>query len=513
MARSYLFIDNNNYEIYFKNDLFKADAIALDIYQAVEIFKCFNKYEEIFNKLVSLNIEVYLKLDTYNLKQTYEALNKIDANYFTGWIIPNANLRLLNKLSLKVRDYELKNKLPFGVLNFIALIDSPSGVVNAKKIAKYSRVKAISLDYDGYRDNLGLKRIPYNYQTSYLKEKVILASQIAFKEVIDGFSTAGITKEEDILLGKHLGFDSRATNSIDEIDTINRIYTPTIEEINESSMILTSYFNKDKNVEKGLVINNRRVSHNLLIKSKRIIDRATRLKIYDNELNINLKVKAKKVKKVKKTQPKIKKFYTVGEEIGNAVSHGVGIIFSIVMLILFIIKGHQIDQLHLVAYSVFAMSAILLYTMSTLYHSLFLGTKAKQIFQRFDHMTIYFLISGTYTPFTLLVIGGKLGLILFYVLWIGSTIGLLLNLFWFGRFRALHMILYVVLGWIAIFFLPQIAANLPTNGLIFLIAGGVMYTLGIIFYGLKLFKFTHMVWHFFVLAGTVLHFLSIYLYT
>lgn len=513
MARSYLFVNKNDYNIFYNNNILKADAIVIDVFQAVEIFKEFTKYEKLFDKFINLNIELYLRLDTTNLKNSYNALKKINPKYFIGWVIPNASLRLMNKLSLKVRDYEQSNQLPYGLLNFIALIDSPNGVVNAKKIAKYSRVKALYLDYDTYCDNLGLQRIDYTYRTSYLREKIILASQIAFKEVIDGFSTSKEVEQQDIILGKNLGFDSRSTDNLSEIEIVNEIYTPTSKEITEAFLILDTYIKSSKKERKNLVVNDRRISPNLLLKSKKIIEEAKRLNLEMICPDINLQVKGRKVKEVIKREPTFKKFYTVGEEIGNSVSHGAGVVFAIVMLILLIIKGSKIDALHLSAYIVFGITAIILYTMSTLYHSLFLGTRAKQIFQRFDHMTIYLLISGTYTPFTLLVIGGELGKVLFYVLWIGATIGLLLNLFWFGRFRALHMILYVVLGWVAIFFMPQIIANLPLNGLILLIAGGVMYTLGIIFYGLKLFKFTHMVWHFFVLAGTILHFFSIFLYT
>ncbi len=127
-------------------------------------------------------------------------------------------------------------------------------------------------------------------------------------------------------------------------------------------------------------------------------------------------------------------------------------------------------------------------------------------------MTIYLLIAGTYTPFSLLAIGGTLGNIICIFLWVGSAFGILLNIFAFGRFRLFHMILYVLLGWIAIFFLPQIIANLGTTGVWFLILGGIMYTVGIFFYSLNLFKFTHMVWHIFTIFGSIFHFFAIFFF-
>jgi hemolysin III len=127
-------------------------------------------------------------------------------------------------------------------------------------------------------------------------------------------------------------------------------------------------------------------------------------------------------------------------------------------------------------------------------------------------MTIYLLIAGSYTPFTLIAIGGTLGLTLCLILWISALIGLLMNVFWFGKFKIFHLMLYIGLGWIAIFYIKPIIASIGLYGTILLFAGGIAYTIGIIFYVLKLFKFTHMIWHLFVILGTILHFLSIYFY-
>src|SRR5690606_32340779 len=114
------------------------------------------------------------------------------------------------------------------------------------------------------------------------------------------------------------------------------------------------------------------------------------------------------------------------------------------------------EKYALMSYIIFATSAIILYLMSTLYHSMAMGTKAKQVFKKLDHITIYLLIAGTYTPFSLLGIGGNIGLYIFIGLWVAALLGIFLNIFAFGKYRLFHMILYLAMGWVAIFFLPQI---------------------------------------------------------
>lgn len=204
-----------------------------------------------------------------------------------------------------------------------------------------------------------------------------------------------------------------------------------------------------------------------------------------------------------------KRKYTLGEEIFNSTSHGVGILLSLSALILMLFFSTSI--LEIVSSVMFGSTLILLYTSSTLYHAI-TNEKAKKIFQILDHCTIYLLIAGSYTPYALLTIGGTSGWLIFVIIWISALIGILLNAINLNKFRILSIILYVAMGWAIAFYLPQLLEKLDFGGLVLLIAGGLAYTIGIVFYVIKKIKYFHSIWHLFVLGASICHILSVLIY-
>ena len=206
-------------------------------------------------------------------------------------------------------------------------------------------------------------------------------------------------------------------------------------------------------------------------------------------------------------------FYTKGEEIFNAVSHiaggGLGLIFWIVLAVF-----SYPDPAALVAVSLFGFGAVTLYTMSALYHFLPDG-KAKGVFRIFDHCTIFLLIAGTYSPFCLIALGGTTaGWIVFGLQWGCAAVGITMNPVAMNNkiVKAVSMVLYVVTGWMALAVFPQLFAAVPAASLWLLLAGGIAYTVGIVFFALgKKLRWFHPVWHLFDIAGTALQFVSILL--
>ena len=204
--------------------------------------------------------------------------------------------------------------------------------------------------------------------------------------------------------------------------------------------------------------------------------------------------------------------YTLGGEIANAVTHGVGTLLSIAALVLLVVFGVKYGTtIHVVAGSIYGSSMILLYLNSTLYHSLKTG-KAKDIFKIFDHIAIYFLIAGTYTPFALVILKGWLGWTLFGLVWGLTIIGIFFKIFFIKKFVILSTLLYIVMGWLIVFVAKPILNVFDMRGFILLALGGVSYTVGTIFYVWRGKKYNHMIWHLFVLAGTILQFFSVLLY-
>ena len=206
-------------------------------------------------------------------------------------------------------------------------------------------------------------------------------------------------------------------------------------------------------------------------------------------------------------------FYTKGEEVFNAVSHivggGLGLVFWAVLAFL-----AYPDGMALAGVSLFGFGALTLYTMSALYHFLPDG-RAKGVFHIFDHCTIFLLIAGTYSPFCLIALGGTVeGWMVFGLQWGLAAVGIAMNAVAMNNklVKGVSMALYVVLGWMALAVFPQLAAALPALALWLLLAGGIAYTVGIVFFALgKKMRWFHPVWHLFDIAGTALQFASILL--
>lgn len=206
-----------------------------------------------------------------------------------------------------------------------------------------------------------------------------------------------------------------------------------------------------------------------------------------------------------------KRKYTLGEEIFNSVSHGVGAGLSIAGTIVLIVSAViHTNVWGIVGSCIYGATLIILYTMSTLYHSL-TNNKAKSFFRIMDHNTIFLLIAGTYTPITLYFLNGTTGWILFSVVWAAAVFGIIINSINLEKARIPSIFCYVAMGWVIIFAIKPLIAAMPTVSLIFLITGGVLYTLGIIFYAVKKIKYFHSVWHLFTVAGSIFHYFSILL--
>ena len=206
------------------------------------------------------------------------------------------------------------------------------------------------------------------------------------------------------------------------------------------------------------------------------------------------------------------KGYSVGEEIANSVTHGVGALLSVVALTMLVVFGALSgDPWKLAAGIVYGLSLVLEYTASTLYHAM-PQPKVKHVFKILDHAGIYLLIAGSYTPFMLVTIRDDGGWWMFALIWGLAIIGITVEAAWAYRPKWLSVVVYVAMGWLCVLAIGPMIENLDPAGLWLLIAGGLMYTLGTIFYILKKVPYMHMVWHLFVLAGSVCHFLAIMLF-
>ncbi|MFY9151523.1 MAG: hemolysin III family protein [Prolixibacteraceae bacterium] len=201
---------------------------------------------------------------------------------------------------------------------------------------------------------------------------------------------------------------------------------------------------------------------------------------------------------------------STGEEILNSITHGIGALLSIVaLIILIIIAGRHGDIWHLVSFSIYGSTLILLYLSSTLYHS-FTNPRVKNLFARFDHISIFLLIAGTYTPILLTSIRGVWGWSLFGVIWGLAIVGAVIRAIYLHRFRKLMVAVYLLMGWMFVLAGKQIYLHLPSISLSFLLWGGIAYSVGVIFYMWRKLPYSHGIWHLFVLAGSMLHFFAIY---
>ncbi len=202
--------------------------------------------------------------------------------------------------------------------------------------------------------------------------------------------------------------------------------------------------------------------------------------------------------------------YSVLEEIFNASTHGVGVLLGVVGLILLTMKAlNMADGAILAAALIYGISIILLFAASTLYHAI-QHTPTKRVLRTVDHCAIYLLIAGTYTPFTLMVIGNPMGAIIMALVWGLAVAGIIFKIFFVGRFHTISLITYLGMGWLGLLAAFEIANNLPPTGIALLVGGGLAYSIGTIFFKVKAIPFNHAIWHLFVLAGCILHFLAVY---
>lgn len=209
----------------------------------------------------------------------------------------------------------------------------------------------------------------------------------------------------------------------------------------------------------------------------------------------------------------LKRDQSFGEEVANSISHGMGLIAAVVGTPFLIVSAvNYADAGFVVGVSVFAATMILLYLASTLYHAAPVGP-AKRIFRVIDHSAVYFLIAGTYTPFMLGVLRGAWGWSILGAVWGLAIIGILLKAFGKAKHPAISTTLYVALGWLVVIAIDPLVDRMATNGLILLVLGGVLYTFGVIFYAFdSRIRYGHLIWHLFVLSGTVSHFFAILWY-
>ena len=204
--------------------------------------------------------------------------------------------------------------------------------------------------------------------------------------------------------------------------------------------------------------------------------------------------------------------YTLGEEIANSISHGVGALLAIAAIPILVVKAvSHGGGILLFAALVYTLTMLLEYTMSTLYHALAVD-KAKRVFKVLDHSCIYLFIAGSYTPFCLISLADSNGIVLCAFVWVLAVIGVACEAFWVFRPRWISAVLYLALGWSIVGFLPALIQAIPAAGLWLLVAGGLCYSVGCIFYVLKKIPYMHSIFHLWVVAGSVLQFLAIALY-
>mgnify|MGYP001824469204 CR=1 FL=1 len=206
------------------------------------------------------------------------------------------------------------------------------------------------------------------------------------------------------------------------------------------------------------------------------------------------------------------KFYTPLEERLNIASHAMGLVLSLLGLVLLLLRAIPYgNALNTVSVAIYGASMIALYAASTAYHS---STKPdiRRRLRVVDHASIYVLISGTYTPFMLITLKGAIGWTLFAITWGMALTGITLKLFFTGRFNLLSTLMYVFMGWLIIFAIKPMIAAMPPGGMIWLVAGGLAYTFGALLYAIKSIPYNHAIFHLFVLAGSICHFIAVYEY-
>ena len=204
--------------------------------------------------------------------------------------------------------------------------------------------------------------------------------------------------------------------------------------------------------------------------------------------------------------------YSQREELANVLTHGMGALLAIsAMVLLIVFSSLNGDAYHIVSSVVFGTCMLLLYTMSTLYHMV-KKEKIKRIFRLLDHSSIFLLIAGTYTPFTLVTLNGKWGWTLFGLVWGLAVAGIIVEVATKQKYKKISLALYIGMGWLIIIAIKPLLHTIPTGGLMLLVSGGLCYTLGILFYIWKSLAGNHAIWHLFVLGGSTLHFFAVFFY-
>lgn len=203
-------------------------------------------------------------------------------------------------------------------------------------------------------------------------------------------------------------------------------------------------------------------------------------------------------------------FYPEKEEKINIITHALGVALSIFALIILLIRANLYgNAIHFVSFSIYGASLIILYSASTLYHSSKI-VKIRHKLNIADHASIYVLIAGTYTPYSLVSLNGTVGWVVFGLIWGFALSGIILKLFYIDKYQTLSTVMYVLMGWIMIFAIKPLINNLAMEGLLWLLAGGIAYTIGALIYSIDKMKFNHGIFHIFVLMGSICHFVSIY---
>ena len=213
---------------------------------------------------------------------------------------------------------------------------------------------------------------------------------------------------------------------------------------------------------------------------------------------------------MKKKSTYLKKLESRGEEIANFVSHTAGAGLAILGFIMLIIRASWYNNVSaLISYIIFSLGLMVLYTMSSIYHGLKPST-AKNVFEILDHSSIYFLIASSYTPFLVLGLKSNMGITLLVIQWIICALGITFKAFFTGKFKGISTIVYLIMGWMIVFSWTELVAKISPISLGFLIAGGILYSLGTIFYMWKVCKFNHMIWHIFVILGSIAHYIAVW---
>lgn len=228
---------------------------------------------------------------------------------------------------------------------------------------------------------------------------------------------------------------------------------------------------------------------------------------------MNSKITEKTTQQVKQKFNWIKdKTYYLLNEIFSAITHGIGALLAIIGAIALIVHGvHAGGGVRITSFVIYSVTLVVFYLASTMFHSLYF-TRVEKLFQIFDHSAIYLLIAGTYTPYCLVAIKGWLGSIILAVIWIMTVLGIVYKSIWLGKLKTLSTVIYVVMGWMCLLGIVRLYYYLGIHGFLLLLFGGIAFTVGAVIYSFKRIPFGHVIWHVFVLLGTILMYISIYLY-